>query len=87
MRADPLGTLKSNKTQSTTASVNAFINKQSKREAMRSRMTEMAILSEVAIEKGDVMAVEEAMKRARSALKRIAVSRSQEKREKHARMI
>jgi len=60
--------------------IDILLRDDTKEAAMRRRMTEMAILSEDAIKKGDVLSLSEARKRAKSALKSIAASRTKAKR-------
>lgn len=60
--------------------IEILLRDDSKEDAMRRRMTEMAILSEEAIKKGDVMSLGEARKRAKGALKSIAASRTKARR-------
>jgi len=60
--------------------IDILLRDDSKEDAMRRRMTEMAILSEEAIKKGDVMSLSEARKRSKSVLSSIAASRTKAKR-------
>jgi hypothetical protein len=60
--------------------IEILLRDDSKEEAMRRRMTEMAVLSEEAITKGDVMSLADARKRSKSVLKEIAASRTKAKR-------
>ena len=48
--------------------------------ALRRRMTEMAVLSEEAIKKGNVRSLADTRKRSKSVLKEIAASRTKAKR-------
>jgi hypothetical protein len=56
--------------------IEILLRDDSKEEAMRRRMTEMAVLSEEAFKKGDVMTLADARKRSKGVLKEIAASRT-----------
>jgi len=56
--------------------IEILLRDDSKEEAMRRRMMEMAVLSEEAIKKGDVMTLADARKRSKFVLKGIAASRT-----------
>lgn len=60
--------------------IDILLRDDSKEAAMRRRMTGMAILSEEAIQRGEVLTLDEARKAAKRELKRIAASRTKEKR-------
>jgi len=60
--------------------IEILLRDDSKEEAMRRRMTEMAVLSEEAIKKGDVMTLADARKRSKGVLKEIIASRTKAKR-------
>jgi hypothetical protein len=60
--------------------IDILLRDETKEAALRRRMTEMAILSEEAIRKGEVMSVAEARKRSKGLLKEISAARIKEKR-------
>ena len=60
--------------------IEILLRDDTKEDALRRRMTEMAIRSEEAIKNGDVMSVAEARKRSRQVLKGITASRIKAKR-------
>lgn len=60
--------------------IDILLRDDTKEDALRRRMTEMAIRSEEAIKNGDVMSIAEARKRSKGVLKEIAASRSKAKR-------
>lgn len=60
--------------------IEILLRDDTKEDALRRRMTEMAIRSEEAIKKGDVMSLAQARKRSKDVLKEIAASRSKAKR-------
>jgi ribosomal protein S17 len=60
--------------------IEILLRDDTKEDALRRRMTEMAIRSEDAIKNGDVMSITEARKRSKDVLKDIAASRSKAKR-------
>ena len=60
--------------------IEILLRDDTKENAMRRRMTEMAIRSEEAIANGDVMTVAEARKRSKGVLQEIAASRTKAKR-------
>ncbi|MBK7946813.1 MAG: hypothetical protein IPJ85_16575 [Flavobacteriales bacterium] len=60
--------------------IEILLRNDTKEDALRRRMTEMAIRSEEAIKNGEVMSVAEARKRSKAVLQGIAASRSKAKR-------
>ena len=62
------------------ATIAILLRDDSKEDALRRRMTEMAIRSEEAIQKGEVMTVAEARKRSKRVLQEIAASRPKARR-------
>lgn len=60
--------------------IEILLRADTKEDALRRRMTEMAIRSEEAIKNGDVMSVAEARKRSKDVLQGIADSRTKAKR-------
>ncbi|MBL7951095.1 MAG: hypothetical protein JNM62_05190 [Flavobacteriales bacterium] len=60
--------------------IEILLRDDTKEDALRRRMTEMAIRSEEAIKNGDVMSIAEARKRSKAVLKEIAASRTKAKR-------
>ncbi len=60
--------------------IEILLRDDTKEDALRRRMTEMAIRSEEAIKNGDVITIAEARKRSKRVLQGIAASRSKAKR-------
>lgn len=60
--------------------IDILLRDDTKEDAMRRRMTEMAVLSEEAIKKGEVMSIAEARRRSKGVLKAIAAARTKAKR-------